>query len=883
LLLAAFAGSQAAAENSSFIIREGTLFKTADTNRPWFYAGTNNYYAGIDCYDPAAAEEIIADMVKMNLNVLRLWGFNDDQSKSTKLQGPNAGDFNESNFQKLDYMLHIANLSNIRVILPLTNYWDDYGGMKQYVSWAGDGTPTGEEFYTNSTAKTYYKNYVTYIANRVNTYNGRVYKNDPTILAWQVANEPEYEGDATVGDGSELTNWINDIANHLKNVIGAGQLVATGMEGFYDTGNSTKGGFSWMDNKGTCFIIQHADSNIDLAGFHIYQDWWSTSDSQSIQWIVYHIRDGRRHASLQKPVVLDEYGRRVPENTMEVRNEAFKRYLRLAYRELANGANFWILYHDAYEDYDHFGVYYPNDVNTIEIITKYSDKIKFLNQTGIHQLVAFDYNDDEFTKTQLDGAVIYDISRVQSPCWYLTNDGSLKINCKFTVSGDRMLIGAEMKDPITAAVGIDVSDYGYNYLVARVMAEPGRDFQPGSLSIKLYDKTGGGVSANSLPIDINQAGEWYEIAWPAGDAGTLASLEEVGLDITANAAYEGNIYLDFLGGDLTDLSDNLLPQVFTVALEDACASASSYRWMDVADQLYSSSYQGSYAYGQADVQLSYYTQDTTLHGTLAAQNLKPNFAYQVKLEGIPEQDPVANENIGLAGRWWQQEWNDTTGVWANGQNLNNKGDGSSPNPNDELYFLRRDIIDGNSPTGKKYRFSGYMVFDYFITDESGSATVQLNTDSSYHVLWKTTQRAPTADDGPVKTASFDVSLPDPAGAYDVNYPSQAVSIFGEWERLPAGDVKLRPGMYNIKLVLTEESFHGGGLAGGWAAAMGQSIGLSIIPAAGDLDWDGHVNWTDLDILAEYWLGSGGGIQGDLNEDNIVNFKDFAQMMANWCG
>ena len=75
--------------------------------------------------------------------------------------------------------------------------------------------------------------------------------------------------------------------------------------------------------------------------------------------------------------------------------------------------------------------------------------------------------------------------------------------------------------------------------------------------------------------------------------------------------------------------------------------------------------------------------------------------------------------------------------------------------------------------------------------------------------------------------SFDVkkSLP----AYDVDYPTQTVSIFGEWERLPVGGIFLALGSYNCEFFLTEESFHAAGVpyAGNWAAAMGAPIEFQI--------------------------------------------------------
>ena len=65
-------------------------------------------------------------------------------------------------------------------------------------------------------------------------------------------------------------------------------------------------------------------------------------------------------------------------------------------------------------------------------------------------------------------------------------------------------------------------------------------------------KVGGGV-------DILEADMWYELAWSTATAGDLSDLKEIGIDIWANSAYSGNIYVDFIGGDLTSLNDNVVP------------------------------------------------------------------------------------------------------------------------------------------------------------------------------------------------------------------------------------------------------------------------------------------------------------------------------------
>ena len=267
-------------------------------------------------------------------------------------------------------------------------------------------------------------------------------------------------------------------------------------------------------------------------------------------------------------------------------------------------------------------------------------------------------------------------------------------------------------------------------------------------------------------------------------------------------------------------------QLISIQLGPSMTPTADYRWRDVADNLYSDSYRTTYKYSEALVQVTFYEAYPFSHGTLTASNLKPNFAYQLKLVGLPDElSARANEKIGLAGRWWQEHWDETASAWIGGQNLNNKGDGSSPNPNDHIYFDTRDT-PSSSPTGRLYRYTGYLVFDYFITDSNGNAQLNFETRSSYHVLIKTSQPTNTPQDGPLKEKTFD---PTYSEAYDSDYSQSTVSIFGEWERLPAGGVFLQPGDYTCKVVLTEESFHGSGgtYAGNWAGAIEGDISFTI--------------------------------------------------------
>ncbi|MHC4739674.1 MAG: InlB B-repeat-containing protein [Planctomycetota bacterium] len=51
--------------------------------------------------------------------------------------------------------------------------------------------------------------------------------------------------------------------------------------------------------------------------------------------------------------------------------------------------------------------------------------------------------------------------------------------------------------------------------------------------------------------------------------------------------------------------------------------------------------------------------------------------------------------------------------------------------------------------------------------------------------------------------------------------------------------------------------------------------------AGDFDYSGIIDWEDVNVISENWLDTGSCVEGDLNNDNIVNFPDFAEFGRVW--
>jgi len=228
------------------------------------------------------------------------------------------------------------------------------------------------------------------------------------------------------------------------------------------------------------------------------------------------------------------------------------------------------------------------------------------------------------------------------------------------------------------------------------------------------------------------------------------------------------------------------------------------RWMDVADYLYSPAIQQvDTLYGAGLVQLSYTTLESPLKFTVSAppQTLKPNFCYQMKLEGPsqawvgdPDGADFANAQLGYNGRWWCDTCN---------QSLNDKT---------VKVHMR-----------KHHHVKGYLYFDFLVTDHEGKADYSAEVNNSYHVTWKTVQQAPAGNDGPVRWHEVIANKTEAGWAYDQDYPTTSVGVYGQWEpdRPLPGGVQLANGTYEgVEFRLTEESFHSTApLGGNWRTVM----------------------------------------------------------------
>ncbi|EGN99844.1 glycoside hydrolase family 5 protein [Serpula lacrymans var. lacrymans S7.3] len=191
--------------------------------------------------------------------------------------------------------------NGLRLIVTLTNNWSDYGGMDVYVNQlVGQGQPH-DYFYTNSACISAFQNYAKTFVTR--------YLNEPTILGWELANEPRCTGSTGTTSGSctvaTVTNWVKTMSAYIKSVD-SNHLVGLGDEGWFNDPSSSD--YPYQGGEGIDFVANLAIDTIDFGTFHLYPGSWgetSNSTSWGQEWIINHYT---AQANANKPVIMEEFG-----------------------------------------------------------------------------------------------------------------------------------------------------------------------------------------------------------------------------------------------------------------------------------------------------------------------------------------------------------------------------------------------------------------------------------------------------------------------------------------------------------------------------------------------------------------------------------------------
>ncbi|KAB2041029.1 hypothetical protein ES319_D02G121400v1 [Gossypium barbadense] len=178
-------------------------------SQPFYVNGFNTYWLMVMAADQSTrgkVSEVFQQASSVGLTVCRTWAFNDGQWRALQ-KSPSV--YDEEVFKALDFVVSEAKKYKIRLMLSLVNNWDAYGGKPQYVKWgkaAGLNLTSDDEFFSHPTLR---------MVNRVNTITNITYKDDPTIFAWELMNEPRCTSDPS---GDTLQSWIAEMAVYVKSL-----------------------------------------------------------------------------------------------------------------------------------------------------------------------------------------------------------------------------------------------------------------------------------------------------------------------------------------------------------------------------------------------------------------------------------------------------------------------------------------------------------------------------------------------------------------------------------------------------------------------------------------------------------------------------------------
>ncbi|KAI9487421.1 MAG: glycoside hydrolase superfamily [Benjaminiella poitrasii] len=353
----------------TFITVKGTHFFHRD--EPYFIKGAN-YWQGINL----AAEKSFGgdrDRLGIELDQLQSMGVNNLRIMASS-EGPDSepyrmipslqpcpGQYNEHLFEALDYLLEEMSKRNMTAVMTLSNFWHWSGGFSQYIAWITNETipyPVTRDkwdaftdftkrFYNDPTIRKevnqLYKDHIRAVQTRRNTINGKIYNQDPVIMSWQIANEPQLAP----------KDWFEDIAHFIKQGS-PHQLVSSGIESKVDQ----------ID-----FLNAHESSNVDYCTCHCWVENWGIYDpndaspgKESLKAAIKYAREyitSRYEWSLKvgKPIVLEEFGmardgwrkpmdsqyKYDPSTSTSHKDEFFKKGIYQSIEALYHhgGSNFW--------------------------------------------------------------------------------------------------------------------------------------------------------------------------------------------------------------------------------------------------------------------------------------------------------------------------------------------------------------------------------------------------------------------------------------------------------------------------------------------------------------------------------------------------------------
>jgi mannan endo-1,4-beta-mannosidase len=268
------------------------------------------------------------------------------------------GNFNSDLLAGLDFALSEMGKRQMRAVMVLNNFWAWSGGMAQYVSWSeGSAIPYpppfssaswndfeaySSTFYSDAKAVALSMATMQKIIMRTNSISGLAYVDDPTIMSWELGNEPR-----GMNNVSAFNAWIAATAHAIK-TLDPNHLVTIGTEGT-------------QADSGIDIAQNNTSVDVDYATTHIWPQnfgWYDPTNAVNTYPVA--VADMKNYLAVQisgaqvvhKPLVLEEFGFSRDGNSLDpnsataYRDQFYEAILgeALSYaqsNQSVSGVNFW--------------------------------------------------------------------------------------------------------------------------------------------------------------------------------------------------------------------------------------------------------------------------------------------------------------------------------------------------------------------------------------------------------------------------------------------------------------------------------------------------------------------------------------------------------------
>lgn len=335
--------------------------------KPYHFIGTNYWYGAMIGAKNGDRERLLKELDELkangitNLRVLVGAEGGDQDFTVTPALQPEKGKYDDVLLDGLDFLLAEMKKRDLTAILFLNNNWEWSGGMAKYLEWNGYGVVPNpniepntwpqfmnftKQFHSCKPCQEDFEKHIQFILGRTNPYSNLKYTEDPTIMSWEVANEPRV---FTKDNEEAFTKWINDVINEI-NRLDSNHLITTGSEGKAGSNDDI-----------TTFERTHKNPNIDYLTMHIWPKNWGwysvekekettkVSIEKTLAYIDEHIQVAK---NLNKIIILEEFG--FPRNQVSFdrndpityRNKYYKAVFKRLKQAIANNEpfvalNFW--------------------------------------------------------------------------------------------------------------------------------------------------------------------------------------------------------------------------------------------------------------------------------------------------------------------------------------------------------------------------------------------------------------------------------------------------------------------------------------------------------------------------------------------------------------